>query len=132
MEDGPGVDLVHDMEYPLDRKFNSIICCSVLEHCQRPWRMAKNIEDSLESGGCLFVSAPFVWRFHSYPSDYWRLSKEAYPILFPNVEWVALKYATKTKGEIADEYSDLSHIYKEDLKKNTAVVAMSTGFGVKK
>jgi len=132
MSDGPGVDAVHDMEYPLARTFKSVICCSVLEHTQRPWRVAQNIEASLESGGCLYVSTPFTWRFHGYPSDYWRISTEAYKILFPNVEWVILKYASKKKKEVTDTYGELTKLYKHRLRENAAVISLSIGFGIRK
>ena len=50
---GEGVDIVHDLELPLDRKFAHIDCVSVLEHCRRPWVVAENICDSLVSRGTL-------------------------------------------------------------------------------
>ena len=31
----------------------------------------------------MFLSVPWVWRFHGYPSDYWRFSPEALKFLFP-------------------------------------------------
>lgn len=87
LEEGDGVDFVHNMEMPFDQKFAHVDCCSVLEHCQRPWLMAQNIESSLEDGGSLLVSAPFVWRVHNYPGDFWRITPAALDILFPSIRW---------------------------------------------
>ena len=85
---GDGVDLVHDLEEPLDQgKFNHVDCCSVLEHVRRPWLFAENIQNVLEPSGTILVSVPFVWRMHAYPSDYWRMTPEAMPALFPEIEW---------------------------------------------
>jgi len=95
IEDGPGVDWVHDMEQPLPAelgKFAHVDCVSVLEHVQRPWKMAESIEACLMEGGSILISVPFVWRLHAYPSDYWRMTAEALPILFPSVEWRTRKY----------------------------------------
>lgn len=95
LEDGPGVDLVHDMEQPLPAelgKFSHVDCVSVLEHVRRPWKMAESIESCLMEGGSLLVSVPFVWRLHAYPSDYWRMTAEALPVLFPQIEWLTRKY----------------------------------------
>jgi hypothetical protein len=91
MQAGEGVDIVHDMENPLPKtlgKFTHIDCCSVLEHVKRPWLMAAAIEDALEEGGTVLICAPFIWRQHAYPSDYWRYTPEAFDVLFPNINWI--------------------------------------------
>lgn len=95
MLDGPGVDLVHDLEDPLPPsagKFDHIDCVSVLEHVKRPWKMAKTLESCLNRGGTILICVPFVWRLHAYPSDYWRMTAEALPILFPSIGWHERKY----------------------------------------
>lgn len=92
---GEGVDLVHDLEEPLPRKvgtFDHIDCVSVLEHVKRPWKMAENLESCLNPSGTILICVPFVWRLHAYPSDYWRMTAEALPVLFPSVEWLERKY----------------------------------------
>lgn len=98
--DGKGVDMVHDLEHPLPAEmgnFDHIDCVSVLEHVQRPWLMAQNIERALVEGGTLLVCVPFVWRVHAYPSDYWRMTAEALPVLFPSIEWHARGYLVEGK-----------------------------------
>lgn len=93
--EGAGVDLVHDLEAPLPaslRKFDHVDCCSVLEHVQRPWKMAENIEAALVDGGTILISVPFVWREHGYPNDYWRMTQSALDILFPTVRWIERRY----------------------------------------
>lgn len=90
MQAGEGVDLVHDMENHLPKaagKFAHIDCVSVLEHVKRPWKMAEAIEKALEPDGTLLVIAPFVWRQHAYPGDYWRFTPSAFEVLFPNIKW---------------------------------------------
>lgn len=133
LEEGVGVDIVHNMEEPLpkNQRFNSVICCSVLEHVQRPWLVAENINKCLNTGGHLYVAAPFVWRYHDYPGDYWRYTDKALQILFPNIEWVLMKYATKKRKEIADTYIELSNLYKAKQHNMSATVAVVIGLGVK-
>lgn len=97
---GPGVDTVLDME-DLERvvnlgRFDHVDCISVLEHATRPWLLAYNIERVLVPGGTLFVTVPFVWRVHSYPSDYWRFTVEGVKLLFPLIRWHQLTYACRT------------------------------------
>jgi hypothetical protein len=71
LQPGPGVDIVQDLAAPWDvvdaalagRRFGTVFCLSVLEHCRRP----------------------FAWKFHGYPSDYWRFTHEGVKQLFPGV-----------------------------------------------
>jgi SAM-dependent methyltransferase len=73
-----GVDLVWDLqEEPLVEyhdAFDLFISTSVLEHVQRPWLAARNMETVIKSGGYLYIAVPWVWRYHRYPDDYWRVS----------------------------------------------------------
>lgn len=100
LEDGTGVDFVHDLEKPLPAsvgKFSHIDCCSVLEHVRRPWLMAENILSVMEPEATILVTVPFVWRQHAYPSDYWRISAEGLDVLFPAIVWEKKKYAVGDK-----------------------------------
>ena len=96
MQSGDGVDIVHDLETPLigHGLFDHIDCHSVLEHVSRPWVLCANIESIMDEGASIFVSVPFVWRVHGYPSDYWRMTKAALPILFPSIEWLDVDYVS--------------------------------------
>jgi SAM-dependent methyltransferase len=103
MADGPGVDQVIDLvegtgELP-DNHFSLAICCSVLEHVTRPWRMADNITRLLQPGGRLYVSVPWVWRYHAYPDDYFRFSFRGIEQLFPDFTWEHHYYSTTMQGE---------------------------------
>ncbi|HOM17487.1 MAG TPA: methyltransferase domain-containing protein, partial [Thermoguttaceae bacterium] len=110
-EAGPGVDVVLDLTMPFEqidarlggRRFGTIFCMSVLEHCRSPQRMAENLTRLLRSGGVLFVSAPFAWKFHAYPNDYWRFTPEGVRLLFPRL-WFAPEmgvWATARPGEFS-------------------------------
>jgi SAM-dependent methyltransferase len=93
LQDGPGVDLVLDLSgdlAALDRsfgglRFGTIFCLSVLEHCARPFEMAENLCRLLAPGGAVCVGVPFAWKFHGYPSDYWRFTHEGVKQLFPRL-----------------------------------------------
>lgn len=100
MQAGEGVDLVQDLELPLPlgqvRSFDHVECMSVLEHSRKPWLIAANIERMLKVGGTLYVTVPFVWAVHGYPSDYFRFTIAGVRELFPSVEWSAAVYAERT------------------------------------
>lgn len=96
MQAGDGVDIVHNLENPLDcGTFDHIDICSVLEHVARPWLMCANIESVMNPGASITLSVPFVWRQHGYPSDYWRMTKAAVRVLFPSVKWEGLDYVSE-------------------------------------
>lgn len=102
IEEGPGVDLVHDITDgpgPLARQFFDVaLCLSVLEHVQRPWLASEFISPAIKTGGLLYVSVPWVQRFHAYPDDYWRMSPSAIKTLFPDFEWGTASYSTNEEG----------------------------------
>lgn len=106
---GPGVDIRCDLTGDCaelgDERFAAVLCCSVLEHCARPWLAAANIERLLLPFGLLYVAVPWIWRYHPYPDDYWRMSEGAVRILFPRVKWKRIDYLTQAPDEIVPKGS---------------------------
>ncbi len=90
---GEGVDFVVDLTWDFEtidkilggRRFGTILCLSVLEHCEQPFKMAENITHLLKPGGKVVISVPFAWKFHEYPADYWRFTHEGVKKLFPEL-----------------------------------------------
>jgi hypothetical protein len=111
---GRGVDTTGDLTEGLcglpPAYFSLIICCSVLEHVNRPWIMADNITRLMRSDGKLYVSVPFSWRFHSYPDDYFRFSHSGVASLFPYLKWSHLYYSTTVRGEMVEIVRGDEHI----------------------
>ena len=95
LSDGANVDLVLDLtedfarvDAALDgKRFKTVICCSVLEHVRNVFAMAQNISRLVSPDAAMFLSVPFTWRFHGYPSDYWRFTPEAIKFLFPEFDF---------------------------------------------
>lgn len=100
-EEGLGVDVVIDLAKAElhSEPFALVICCSVLEHVQKPWVMAENITKLLKPGGKLYISVPWVWRYHTYPDDYWRFSWRGVQMLFPDLRWGEPMFSTTRAGE---------------------------------
>lgn len=101
-EAGDGVDVVMDLaksELEFHEHFALAICCSVLEHVENPWVMAGNITKALRPGGKLYISVPWVWRYHAYPDDYWRFSWRGVQMLFQDLKWGDALYSTTRAGE---------------------------------
>lgn len=96
MSEGANVDIV--LDFTIDgeiireklggRAFKTVICCSVLEHVDDVFTMARNISSLTEPDGTLFVSVPFTWRVHGYPNDYWRFTPAGLRRLFPEFRFL--------------------------------------------
>lgn len=103
MADGKGVDAVVDLVEGIGplraAHFELAICCSVMEHVRRPWVFAENLARLIRPGGRIYVSVPWVWRFHAYPDDYFRFSWRGVAELFPGFDWDGLEYSTTVPGE---------------------------------
>jgi len=95
MQPGPDVDLLLDLTAPFDQldaglggvRFGTIFCLSVLEHCRQPFAMGENLTRLLAAGGKICLSVPFAWKYHGYPSDYWRFTQEGVKLLFPRLSF---------------------------------------------
>jgi hypothetical protein len=72
----------------------------VLEHVPKPWKMAENIIRLIKPKGQLYVAAPWVWRFHAYPDDYFRFSWRGIESLFEPLRFGKCFYSTLANGEI--------------------------------
>ena len=96
---GTNVQLIWDQEKPPEdaqrQQFDLFITTSVLEHVRRPWLAAPNIEMCLRRPhGLLYISVPWVWRYHEYPDDYWRFSPPSLDILFHNTKPLLTMWST--------------------------------------
>ncbi|MEL0082017.1 MAG: class I SAM-dependent methyltransferase [Gammaproteobacteria bacterium] len=100
---GEGVDQVIDLCEGTGvlalNSFDLIICCSVLEHVKKPWLMAANLSQLLGIGGLIYISVPWVWRYHPYPDDYFRFSWRGVQELFDGFQWRDITYSTNIPGE---------------------------------
>ena len=93
--DGKNVDVILDLSTDfniIDQKLNgmrfgTIFCFSVLEHCAQPFALADNLTRLLKDKGTILISAPFAWKYHAYPSDYWRFTHSGIMKLFPNISF---------------------------------------------
>ncbi len=110
---GEGVDVVLDITAPSQvvkstlrgKTFDTVFCISVLEHIPDVFSACKNISTLLNPGGALFISVPFVFRYHGYPGDLWRFTPEAVTYLFPDIDFVDYQYSTITTLEQGDRMS---------------------------
>ncbi len=132
MLDGEGVDHVLDLTSSFEeideclggRKFNTIFCLSVMEHCTDPAAMGRSITHLLKPGGIAYISVPFIFKFHGYPSDYWRFTPEAVKVVCPELTFddADCVMSTEKAGDVHPLDTDLLRI------KFSVSDAFKTGF----
>jgi SAM-dependent methyltransferase len=113
ISEGPGVDVVIDITNKEDlarlefeyKCFDTIFCISVLEHIPDIFSACKNLSALLRPGGALFISVPFVFRYHGYPRDFWRFTPESITYLFPDVDFLGYKHSTISTLQEGDSRS---------------------------
>jgi SAM-dependent methyltransferase len=73
---GPGVDRLADVSRLAlaDNSIPTILCLETLEHVLDARRAVDELIRVLAPGGVLFISTPFYFHIHGYPSDYWRMT----------------------------------------------------------
>jgi SAM-dependent methyltransferase len=95
--DHRGLDLVCDVSRLLpfaDASFDTLFCCSVLEHTPEPWHAFAEMWRILAPNGLAIVSLPFLLHVHDEPHDYYRFTRYGFEYLagkagFEIVEMVA-------------------------------------------
>lgn len=87
-----GVEVVGDASaVPLpDGNAGRIISDNVLEHVKDPQKVVKEMYRLLEPGGVAYVATPFMYPFHSSPSDYQRWTTQGLRELFKDFEMVEI------------------------------------------
>lgn len=68
-----------------DESLDAVYSNAVLEHVQRPWRVAEEIHRVLRPGGKIFINVPFLNIIHD-THDYFRFTDKALRILFSGFE----------------------------------------------
>jgi SAM-dependent methyltransferase len=76
-------DLVYDgVRLPFeDRTFDTVLNVQVLEHTPRPKELVAEMARVLKDDGVLILSAPFQFRLHEQPHDYFRYSPHGLKVL---------------------------------------------------
>ncbi len=110
---GEGVDVVVDITASpqvvtsslQNRTFDTVFCVSVLEHIPNVFGACRNISSILNTGGALFISVPFIFRYHGYPGDLWRFTPEAVTYLFSDIDFEDYKHSYVTTLEQGERMS---------------------------
>jgi len=78
------VDVVGDgAKLPFgDGTADAILVLAVLEHTKQPQKVVEECHRVLKGKGIIYAEVPFIFRYHSYPTDFWRFSLHGVEELF--------------------------------------------------
>jgi len=67
-----------------ENSVDTVLCLSILEHCEDPLAMVRNLAKIIRPGGYLFFFHPYAYidgHCGDICGDYWRFGLDAYPLL---------------------------------------------------
>lgn len=64
-----------------EESFDTVLCLSVIEHCEEPQAMVRNIGRILRPGGVGFVLCPYAYIDGHMTPDYWRIGRDGLLLL---------------------------------------------------
>ena len=110
---------LHDLSQ-VRKKFDLIICVSVLEHVEFPFLVMQELKMLLKPGGYLFISVPFFYKYHHGGGyeDYWRFTEKGMDVLV-GLEKVLGTSAKKSSGFCGLYQSEKKAVkidYEEDME----------------
>lgn len=82
MQAGPNVDVVIPKGwFNLNRQFDVVTSLNTFEHCENPQELLNAIALHTKQNGFVFISVPWVFFYHKFPIDAWRISNDGLRIL---------------------------------------------------
>jgi SAM-dependent methyltransferase len=72
---------VHNLPFKAD-SVGGVISVAMLEHVEQPQKVVAEMHRVLKPGGHIYTLVPFIFGYHSAPSDYFRWTKEGVRVLF--------------------------------------------------
>lgn len=73
-----GLDVLFDCTQGVPfaaESFDTVFCCSVLEHATEPWKAFCEFRRVLAPNGKVIISLPFLLHLHDEPYDYYRFTR---------------------------------------------------------
>lgn len=89
------------LELKTQQTFDTIVALECFEHTAEIWKVPAKLHDLLNDQGKIYVSTPYLFRYHGPFPDYWRISPDGYLYLFKNLfDLKIICYSMNTDYEI--------------------------------
>ena len=132
--DGADVDVVADLHrLPTEwsGRFDGVVASAVFEHLERPWIAAKEVARVLKPGGRCWISTHQTYPLHSYPSDYFRFSREALSLLVTDADMEVVEVGYQHRTRIITEPDVMSEAFARGWNKVYPSYLVVNLFGAK-
>ncbi len=87
------------------KKFNNILAFNVLEHIHNDSRAIDELKKLLKKRGKLYISTPFLYRYHQAPKDYKRYTLEYFEKILKDKNFRIKKKVSLGTGPFLASYS---------------------------
>jgi SAM-dependent methyltransferase len=89
---GAGIDHVVDLhKFDLERRFDTILCSQVLEHCRDPETVLRRLAEHLNPEGRIILTVPHLSMLHNEPADYFRFTEYGLRVLLDSAGLEAIE-----------------------------------------
>lgn len=94
-------------------EWGTVICLSVLEHVENPFKVFHGLWRCLKEGGLLILSTVFSYRHHEAPRDFWRFSPECLDMLAKGAGFKVLESGWRVRALLVqdDQYNLVQSVY---------------------
>ena len=87
------------------KKFNNILAFNILEHIHNDSRAIDELKKLLKKRGKLYISTPFLYRYHQAPKDYKRYTLEYFEKILKDKNFRIKKKVSLGTGPFLASYS---------------------------
>ncbi|MFA5810311.1 MAG: methyltransferase domain-containing protein [Thermoleophilia bacterium] len=111
-------------------RFDAVFMVSVMEHLAMPWKAMLEINKVMKPGALLYTSTHPVWPAHALPWDFWRYTKETFPVLlnrFTGFEVLRCDEGLPCMVLPFGKDVALKHLHREPANLGVSMVARKTG-----
>lgn len=92
LQAGPNVDvIIFPGRFQLNRQFDVVTSLNTFEHCENPQELLQSITEHTKPNGFVFISVPWVFFYHQFPIDAWRISDDGLRILAQRVGLIVVE-----------------------------------------
>lgn len=97
----------------IKKKFNNVLIFNVLEHVLNTENALNEIKKIMHKNSIIYISTPFLYRYHGAPDDYFRFTKSYWNSILKEKGFKILESKNYGSGPFMASYSMLFDYFKK-------------------